>query len=180
LAWFGEVMSEASESNGIEAAERGRRRGAGIRTVALFEAGKGVLVLLVGIGALALLHANVQSVAEELVRHFHLNPAHRYPRIFLHLAEEATHPRILLLSVGAAVYAVMRFVEAYGLWRQQQWAAWFGIASSGIYIPIELRAVLRGVTWPEATLLIVNTAILVFLIFAVVRGRTDQRRRVGE
>jgi uncharacterized membrane protein (DUF2068 family) len=179
LAWFGEVMTEASENNCIEAGERGTPR-AGIRAVALFEAGKGFLVLLVGLGALTLLHADVQSVAEELVRHFHLNPARRYPGIFLHVAEEATHPRILLLSVGAAVYAVMRFVEAYGLWRQQPWAEWLGIASSGIYIPIELRAVLRGVTWPEATLLLVNTAILIFLIVAVVRARTDQDLRVGE
>ncbi len=52
----------------------------GIRIVAAFEAAKGVLVLLVGFGLLALVHHDAQAMAEQLVERFHLNPASRYPR----------------------------------------------------------------------------------------------------
>jgi hypothetical protein len=41
------------------------------------------------------------SALDELVRHFHLNPASRYPRIFLDLAREATPPQLWLLAGGA-------------------------------------------------------------------------------
>ena len=62
-----------------------RLHNAGLRIVALFEGAKGVLVLAAGFGLLSLIHHDVQGMAEEVVRHFHLNPASRYPRIFLQL-----------------------------------------------------------------------------------------------
>ncbi|MCZ7627424.1 MAG: DUF2127 domain-containing protein [Candidatus Methylomirabilis sp.] len=53
-----------------------------LRTVALLEAAKGLLVLVAGIGVLSFVHHDAQWVAERLVGHLHLNPASRYPRIF--------------------------------------------------------------------------------------------------
>jgi hypothetical protein len=53
----------------------------GLRTIAAFEAAKGLLVLAAGVAALRFIRADVQAAAEELVRHFHLNPASRSPRI---------------------------------------------------------------------------------------------------
>lgn len=55
----------------------------GVRLVATFEAAKGALVLLAGFGFLSLVHSDAQRIAEELVGHLHLNPANRYPRIFI-------------------------------------------------------------------------------------------------
>ena len=44
----------------------------GIRFVAVFEAAKGLIVIAAGFGLLGLLHRDVQAIAEELLRHFHL------------------------------------------------------------------------------------------------------------
>src|SRR5436305_641496 len=44
----------------------------GVRTVALFEAAKGALVLAAGLGLLGLIHRDVQAFAERLVRASHL------------------------------------------------------------------------------------------------------------
>ena len=44
----------------------------GLRLVALFEAGKGLLVLLVGMELLSLIHQGVQNIGEEIVERFHL------------------------------------------------------------------------------------------------------------
>lgn len=60
-----------------------RPAGRTVQIVALFEGAKGALVLLTGLGLLALIHRNVHQVAEQLVRHLHFNPARQYPRIFL-------------------------------------------------------------------------------------------------
>ena len=59
----------------------------GLRTVALFEGLKGVLVFIAGFGLLALVHKDVQAIAELIVQHLHLNPARQYPRIFIEAAE---------------------------------------------------------------------------------------------
>src|SRR5206468_11757911 len=94
----------------------------GVRVVAAFEAAKGVLVLFAGCGLLTLLRKDVSSVAEELIRHLHLNPASRTPRIFLDAAERLSDTHLWLLAVLAFVYAGLRLVEAYGLWRARRWA----------------------------------------------------------
>jgi hypothetical protein len=61
-----------------------------VRAVALLEATKGTLVFLAGFGALSLLHHDVQRIAGELIGHLHLNPAKRYPSIFLEAAGHLT------------------------------------------------------------------------------------------
>jgi uncharacterized membrane protein (DUF2068 family) len=92
----------------------------GLRVVAVFEGVKGVLVLSVGCGAVALVHRDLQALAEEVVSHFHLNPASRYPRIFLDATEHVTDARLWTLAALAAVYATVRLIEGYGLWRERR------------------------------------------------------------
>lgn len=64
-----------------------------IRAVALFEAAKGGLILAAGLGALSLIHHDLQHVAEQLVSHLHLNPVRSYPRIFVDAAARLTDAR---------------------------------------------------------------------------------------
>src|SRR2546423_14449305 len=52
----------------------------GLRAIALFQAGKGLLVLFVRLGLLSRVHKNVQARAGAAVHQFHLNPAPHYPR----------------------------------------------------------------------------------------------------
>ena len=55
----------------------------GIRIIALFEAFKGIIILLAGFTLLKLVHGELQLVADNVVRHLHMNPARHYPHIFL-------------------------------------------------------------------------------------------------
>ena len=105
-----------------------------IRLVALFEGAKGALILLTGFGLLALVHCDLQDVADELVRRFHLNPARHYPRIFIEAADKVTDTRLWLLAGAALLYALVRFVEAYGLWRERRWAGWFAAVTPYLYL----------------------------------------------
>ena len=139
--------------------------------VALFEGAKGALVLLVGFGLLALIHRDLHAAAEQLVRHFHINPASHYPRIFIDLSDRLTDLKLWAIALGALFYAVIRFAEAAGLWMQRPWAEWFGLLSGGMYIPIELYEVMQGVTWPKVTVLVVNGVIVVYLLVVVTRSK---------
>ncbi len=139
--------------------------------VALFEGAKGALVLLVGFGLLALIHRDLHAAAEQLVRHFHINPASHYPRIFIDLSDRLTDLKLWAIALGALFYAVIRFAEAAGLWMQRPWAEWFGLLSGGMYVPIELYEVMQGVTWPKVTVLVVNGVIVVYLLVVVTRSK---------
>lgn len=148
----------------------------GMRVVALFEATKGLLVLLAGCGLLALLDRDAQAMAEELVSHFHLNPASRYPRIFLQLTTDLSNGRLWMFASIAFMYATVRLVEAYGLWRQRRWAEWFAVASGSIYIPIEVYELLSGVSWIKTGTLTVNLMIVAYMAYAL---RQQRRKAVA-
>lgn len=135
----------------------------GVRIVAVFEAAKAALVLLAGMGLLSLIHKDVQAVAERFVERFHMNPAHQYPRIFIEAASKVTDAKLWMMAWLALAYAVVRLVEAYGLWHNRRWAEWFALVSGGLYIPIELYEVFHHVTWVRVCVVVINTAIVAYM-----------------
>lgn len=141
------------------------KRANGLRLVALFEAGKGLLVLLVGLGLLSLVHQGAQNLAEEIVERFHLNFARHHPRILLYAATHLNNSNVRLLALAALAYSTIRFVEAYGLWRARAWAEWFAIVSGGVYLPLELYELIRHPSVVKAGVLLVNAAIVVYLVY---------------
>lgn len=141
----------------------------------MLEAAKGALVLAAGFALFELVHRDVQALAERLVAHAHLNPAARTPRVFLELAAQATDARLQLLAAGAAAYAAVRFVEAYGLWFARRWAEWFAAASAAIYVPFELYELYRHPSWLSAGALTLNAAVLAVMLRAVARARGRPR-----
>jgi uncharacterized membrane protein (DUF2068 family) len=150
-----------------------------VRAVALFEGAKGALVFLAGFGALSLIHHDAQRLAEQMIVHFHLNPARRYPRIFIEAAANLTDARLLLLAGLAGMYGSIRFVEAYGLWRERRWAEWFAVVSGTIYIPFEVYELLKGTAWLSLAALLVNILIVGLMGNALWRKRQAQSENAG-
>jgi uncharacterized membrane protein (DUF2068 family) len=136
----------------------------GVRSIAIFEAFKGAVVLLVGFGLLHFLHHDIQSAAEELVRHSHLNPAHHYPHIFIEAARHTDDSRLWFLASLAFIYSAARLVEAWGLWRLRTWAQWFAIVSGGIYVPIEVVEIINRTTPLRVMVLAINAFIVIYLV----------------
>ena len=142
----------------------------GLHIVALFEGAKGVLVLLVGFELLTFIHKDVHEAALRLVEHIHLNPASHYPRIFLDLTEHINDTRLWSLAIAAAMYSLVRMIEAAGLWLRKAWAEWFAVLTGGMYIPVEIYEVVHRVTWPRVTVLIVNVGVVSYLLFILIRN----------
>jgi uncharacterized membrane protein (DUF2068 family) len=136
---------------------------AGLKTIAIFEALKGSLVLLAAAGLVSWVHKYAQDAAEEIVQQFHLNPASRYPHIFLDAIASLNSTKLWLLAGGAGVYAAIRLTEAYGLWHERTWAEWVGAVSGAIYLPFEVYELTRGISVVKVSLLVLNLGIVGFL-----------------
>jgi uncharacterized membrane protein (DUF2068 family) len=148
----------------------------GLRVVALFEGAKGVLVLLAGCGLLTLLHHDLHEAAANLVTHLHLNPASHYPRIFLDLSEQVDDQKLWAMAGAALAYALARLAEAAGLWLRKEWAEWFGVLTGGIYIPVELYEVSRGITWPRIVVATVNVGVVSYLLLVLIKNGGHAKR----
>ncbi|MEQ1579073.1 MAG: DUF2127 domain-containing protein [Steroidobacteraceae bacterium] len=147
-----------------------------IRLVAYFEAFKGILVLVAASGLLTLLHRNVQDFAARLIEHAHLNPASKYPRIFLDAAGQLQDSRLILLALGAAAYSTIRLLEAYGLYREKAWAEVLAAASGAIYMPFELYGWVRDPTWLHACILLLNAGVVAVMLLALWHRRQAGRQ----
>lgn len=143
----------------------------GLRIVSVFEAMKGILVLAAGCGILSFIHKDLHEAAVQLVKVIHLNPAKHYPSIFIDAADHVTDLQLWMMALSALIYSTVRLVEAYGLWKQMQWAEWFGLLSGGMYIPIEVFEVSRQLTWPRVTVLVINVGVVAYLAGVLAKSR---------
>lgn len=142
-----------------------------IRVVAVFEALKGALVLVTATGLLSMVHSDWRALAVTLVEHTHLNPASKYPEIFLDAVTRLQDTRVLLLAAGAATYTAVRFAEAYGLFFGRAWGEVLAAASGAVYVPFELWGLITKPSWHGAVLLVLNLAVVAVMVGALWRRR---------
>ena len=147
----------------------------GLRVVALLEAFKGLLALAAAFELHKLAGRNVQQAFETMAAHLHLNPAVHLPGLLALDIHDLTDQDFTLVATGAAIYAVVRFVEAYGLWHALLWTEWFAIVSGSIYIPFEVYEVIFKTSWASVIALTVNIGI-VWYIYSIVRGNRHSPR----
>ncbi|MEI6218831.1 MAG: DUF2127 domain-containing protein [bacterium] len=143
----------------------------GLRGVAVFEASKGIIVLIAGLGVLSLIHHDLQKAAEHLVARLHLIPTKHTARIFIELANDMNDTRLRLLALFAAIYSIIRFIEAYGLWFGQRWAEWFAVISGGVYIPVEIVSLSHGFSWWKIATLALNLLVVGYIGHVLLSSR---------
>ncbi|MGI8745899.1 MAG: DUF2127 domain-containing protein [Bryobacteraceae bacterium] len=137
---------------------------AGLRTIAVVEAAKGLLVVLVELGLLSLIHKDVAAVAERVVHRLHMNPEHRVSHVILEAAYRMTDAKLWALAAGAAAYSTVRFVEAYGLWNKRVWAEWFALLSGCLYLPWEIYEVVDHPTIIHFAVFSANVIIVLYML----------------
>jgi uncharacterized membrane protein (DUF2068 family) len=148
-----------------------------LRTVAVFEAAKGILVLLLGLGLLRLVHKNLDEFAEQLIRFLHASPGGRLSNLFVTAAGRTTDKGLWALSAAAVVYAIVRFAEAYGLWNDREWAEWFALLSGAMYLPWEGYSLMRHPLPIKWVILLANVAIVLYML--VLRIQAGRHKSAG-
>jgi uncharacterized membrane protein (DUF2068 family) len=73
-------------------------------------------------------------------------------------------------------YAVVRWIEAYGLWRARRWAEWFAVLSGAIYVPAELYGLVHHVSPLKVLLLILNVGIVAYMLYILWRLERDRKK----
>ena len=140
-----------------------------LRAVASLELAKGLIVMLAGFGVLSLRHHDVWGVADSLLYLLHINPDRHFARLFLDWADKVTDTRLLIIAVMAMAYSLLRFVEAYGLWRERAWAEWLALVSGALYVPFEVWDLVRKPTWIRAGVLVINLLVVAYMAYLRMR-----------
>ena len=142
-----------------------------LRAVASVEFIKGIFVLFMGLCALLLVHRDAWLYAESLLALFHVNSDRRWAEMFLDFADNITDARLWAAARIAFAYSVLRFVEAYGLWKACSWAEWVAFLSGTLLLPLEVRELMRGITWLRSALFVANVAIVLYMLYILRENR---------
>jgi uncharacterized membrane protein (DUF2068 family) len=153
----------------------------GLRGIAIFEAGKGLLAVMVAVWLLSLLHKDIQDVAEHLLhflhRIFRLNPDGHLARSIIRGARRVTPGNLHLWIGGTILYSIIRFAEAAGLWLEKQWAEWFALISGCLYLPIEIYELAHHATPIKWAIFATNLLIVAYLAW-LLRDLHNERKRL--
>ena len=141
-----------------------------VKSVAIFEAIKGAVVLLGGFGLLSLLHRNIRVIAEALIGRLHLNPTHGFANSFIEAASRVTDARLWMIAGMGFVYGIFRLIEGYGLWFGKGWAEWLAVVSGGIYLPLEIYELVEKFTWVRLSALTINVIVVTLMTRVLLRN----------
>jgi uncharacterized membrane protein (DUF2068 family) len=145
-----------------------------LRAVASFEVIKGLFVLLIGFSALLLVHKDAWVIAESLLALLHISTDRHSAQVFLDFADNLTDTRLWTAAQLAFIYSALRFAEGYGLWKQRTWAEWLAFGSGTLLLPIEIRALVRGITFLRSAVFLINVAIVLYMFFLLREGRRQR------
>jgi uncharacterized membrane protein (DUF2068 family) len=145
----------------------GEKAPLGLRLIAAAKLVKGVTLSFLSLGIFDLIHKDLASEALRFVQLARISPENRFVVLLLDklcLVEPSTLVRLGVLS---ALYASILLVEGFGLWIGAAWAEYMVVISTGVFVPEECLAAFQHFTWFRISILLINTAILFYVVHLV-------------
>ena len=139
--------------------------------IALFKLLKGVLLVMVGIGALRMLHKDVSAVVMHWVDVLRADPDNRFIHRLIVRSFGIQAKQLREISAGTFFYASILLTEGVGLLMKKHWAEWFTVISTAVFIPLEVYEIFHRFTWVRVGVLVLNVAIVWYLVERIRRRR---------
>jgi uncharacterized membrane protein (DUF2068 family) len=143
----------------------------GLWLIAAFKLVKGLGLLILAIGALKLLHKDVAAEVERWINLLRFDPHNHYVERLLAKLGMIDERRLEELSIGTFFYSALFLTEGVGLALRKRWAEYLTIVSTASLLPLEIYEIARRVTTGRIVLLLINIAVVVYLIIEVRRTR---------
>jgi uncharacterized membrane protein (DUF2068 family) len=143
--------------------------------IAAFKLAQALLFVVIGVGALKLLHKDIGDLLTAAAEHLRFNPESRFINFVLEKA--ALIDDRLLRRIGEAVfiYAGLDLIEGIGLYLEKVWAEYLTLAITASFLPLEIFEVCRRLTLVRIGLLGVNALVFFYLLKIVIaRGKSAQ------
>lgn len=150
-----------------------------LRAIALYKLVKVILLLAT---ALEVVRLHDSSILAQIYNWMATLPSgleRDVVRIALAKFSGLTHAQLKFLRAGTLVYATIFTVEGVGLWMRRHWAEWLTIVVTASLIPLEIWEFWIGPNYGKAALIVVNAAIVWYLVIRVLRDRRSARARPG-
>lgn len=143
----------------------------GLILIGAFKLLEGCLLIAVTVGVLGLLHRDLAVVLLHWVDVLRVDPDNKYIQLLLAKSFSVTPRQLATLSAGTFFYAALHFCEGTGLLLRKRWGEYFTVVITGGLVPLELYEVFRRLTSLKLVFLIINIAILAYVLWVLFSPR---------
>jgi len=151
-----------------------------IIAIGLFKLIQAVLFVLLGIGAIRLLHKDLVVETERFILAMRFNPEGHFVNLLLERVAMIDPHRLKQISAAIFAIAALDAIEGTGLVLEKAWAEFVTLILTASFLPWEVVEIIRHDTWIRIALTVINFAVVVYLLeFARMRMRERRLRRAG-
>lgn len=141
-----------------------------LRVIGGFKLAKALLLVAAAFGALSLAGHDVGGVLARVAEQLRIDPSSRLFQEVLGKLGQIS-PKLRTAGVGGLCYAGLFGVEGVGLLMGKRWAEWLTVIATGSLIPLEVFELVKRFTVIRLAVLLLNIAIVVYLVFRLKRER---------
>ena len=149
-----------------------------VRVIGFFKAVKGLLLLALATGGVRMLHKDLAEEVSRWIQRFNMDPHNHFLRALIEKVDTIDSHRLLLYTIGTFFYAVLFLTEGIGLIMVKRWAEYFAVIITTSFLPIEIYEAVKRVRAIKIAIILINVAIVVYLIVKIKRGRHSPPRAV--
>lgn len=138
--------------------------------IALYKGLQALLFIALGVGALRLLHKDIDDVISRIVDALRFSAESRFVNFLYDHAPLVDDHLLRRIGVLAFSYAGLSLAEGIGLYLEKAWGEFLTLAITASFLPWEIFEVFHHVTWVRIGLLVVN-ALVFFYLLKIVSAR---------
>jgi uncharacterized membrane protein (DUF2068 family) len=158
---------QTDEKAGHPAGSRDR----GLLLIGLFKLAKAIFFFGVGVGAIHLLHKDLEDEVMRLALKFKFDPESRFVSLLLDKVDLIDAHRLRQISVATFGYSALALTEGVGLLLEKVWAEYLTLILTISFLPWELYELARRPDWFRLSLLLINLAVLWYLVWLLRRKK---------
>src|SRR5882757_5456915 len=157
----------------IQTGEKGGRTAVshdrGLLLLGVFKLAKAIFFFCVGVGAIHLLHKDLEDEVMRLALRFKFDPESRFVSLLLDKVDLIDAHRLRQISVATFGYSALALTEGVGLLLEKVWAEYLTLILTISFLPWELYELARKPDWFRLSLLLINLAVLWYLVWLLRR-----------
>jgi uncharacterized membrane protein (DUF2068 family) len=146
----------------------------GLLLIGLFKLAKAIFFFCIGVGAIHLLHKDLEDEVMRLAVRFKFDPESRFISLLLDKVDLIDAHRLREISVATFAYSALALTEGVGLLLEKVWAEYLTLILTISFLPWELYELFRRPDWFRANLLLINLAVLAYLVWLLRRKRSSE------
>jgi len=174
------AQRDGTNWGGMVAKKRSHPRGDGaLFAIAIFKFVKGVVLLALAFGALSFLHKDVASEVGHWLDQLRIDPDNQFIGTLLRKLQLVHSKELKELSALGTGYAALFLTEGTGLLFRKRWAEWLTIIATSSLMPIEMYELIKQFTAVRLLALLVNAAVVLYLICLVRQKGTQDAKEPG-